>query len=153
MENIALWQKIANSKWLGKIPVFVALNKTDLFKVGLKYQSLKLCFGDECKGRNSVDPCFVGINVIQKIVSALLLYDIKDIEISLDVYGVIGIFFDFRETEYWLDQVYKDGIEFIRNKFLEVRSDIKIYEICAVNIEEVDQMMKDIQQQICVPRR
>ena len=45
------------------------------------------------------------------------------------------------------------GIEFIRNEFLEIRSDIIIYEICAVNIEEVDQMMRDITEQLCFSKR
>ena len=87
LENIQLWKQIANSKWFLRTPMFVVLNKCDLFKESLRY---------------------------------------------------------------WMNLVYKDGVEFIKNKFIEIKSDIQIYEICAIDTNQVDEIMKQIQQEISV---
>ena len=153
IENLELWQEIGRSKWFTKTPIFVILNKTDLFKESLKHQPLNFCFGEEYKGKNYKDlhkplnPIFNDY-LIQRIVLELLDPNLKNVNIATDIYGLIRLFWNYKVDDYWVYKVYEDGVAFIKNKFLQIRSNIRIYELCAVNTEEVDEMMRDIQQHI-----
>eukprot|EP01128_Nolandella_sp_AFSM9_P004161 TRINITY_DN181_c4_g1_i1.p1 TRINITY_DN181_c4_g1~~TRINITY_DN181_c4_g1_i1.p1 ORF type:complete len:360 (+),score=101.94 TRINITY_DN181_c4_g1_i1:28-1080(+) len=43
-ESLTLWEEIVNSRWFGKLPVILFLNKFDLFKEKMKTTDLKVAF-------------------------------------------------------------------------------------------------------------
>ena len=114
------------------------------------YKSLSVCFGDEYKGRNYMDFDPVKTQFCKALIKELMLNDVNmDIEdIDVDVIGVISIFCDNLICEELLDLVYKDGVEFIRQKFLEMKLDIMMYELCAIYPEQVKNLLDDIQSKL-----
>ena len=146
-ESLDVWDSInAPNSIFKDVPMFVLLNKTDVFKESLKHQTLKCCFGDEYKGRNYDDSVTVcNPKVIQRIIFEMMM--IMDKDIIADAYQMINAYCDFSQTEYWSNQVYLDGIKFITAKVLEVRSEnVKIYPLCAIDIKQVEQMIKEVEQ-------
>ena len=148
-ENLALFEKLTENVYLSGVKMVVILNKTDLFREYLQYhdQSLTFCFGDEYKGRDLNDMHPFKTKCLKRVIKELLLYDIDEMDVDKigdDVIGIISTFCDRLKCEPLLDLVYKDGIEFIKEKFFKMRSDIMIYELCALNVEQVKNLVYDV---------
>lgn len=155
LENLELFQQLVENKYLKDAKMIVLLNKVDIFKDYLTNQSLQFCFGDDYKGRNYMDSTLVKTQWfsmhVKRIVKELVLCDIKMSieEIGNDLMGIVSIYYDVAsecgvKCEPWLDLVYDDGIQFIKQKFVEMKSDIMMYELCATDTKQVEAMTNDI---------
>eukprot|EP01083_Nonionella_stella_P087833 244522_1 len=147
IENYLLWEQIATSKWFQQNTTFILLlNKTDLFREFLMSTPLTFCFGDEYKGRNYHDIHPDKIHVIQRLIMEIMMDDVEhELILDTDVSSVIGMYYceDLRYS-YWLDLVYKDGVEFIKQKYLSVRSDVLVYEVSAIDPKQIKVVVDEI---------
>ena len=151
-ECLELWKEVASMQWFKKTKMVVLLNKTDLFRESLKYTQLGFCFGDEYKGKNYHDIAGIPKIVIKRITKEYILKDINiDIDIDMDVISIIGMYCDIRD-DYWLQQVYQDGVQFIRQKFIDIRSDISIYEVCAIHPDEIQSVIYQVRNELIAER-
>ena len=126
IESLDLFELLINDQRLKHIKNWIViLNKTDVFREHLYHQPLSLCFGDEYKGRNYNDMHPIKTRYFKRVIKELLLNDIEmDINnISEDVVGIMSIYYDGIRCESLLHLVYKDGVEFIRQKFLKLKPD------------------------------
>ncbi len=133
---------VTNSRLFDNVQMVLLLNKIDLFYKYLQFTQLTVCF-DEYKGKNYVDfPMQSKMKICQKLVQLIAKdVDIDVNSISMDVIGIIQRICDVF-LEYWLDLVYQEGIEFIKNKFLNVDSNAIVYEVCAIDMGNVKDTMK-----------
>ena len=154
-ENLELFVQLVANKYLKDSKMVVLLNKIDIFRDYLVNQSMKFCFGDTYNGRNYMDTNLVKTQWftmhIKRIIEELILKDIDmDIEeIGNDLMGIVSIYYDVAgecrvRCEPWLDLVYNDGIEFMKQKFMEIKSDIIMHELCATDISQVQIIINDV---------
>ena len=154
-ENLLLWEQIVHCKWFRNSKMVVLLNKTDLFRECLKHTALTYCFREEFfgeyKGKNYDDPFEISIN-LKSIIDNFVEYG--TIHIPIDVRQIIEMYCNIEmiRDNIWLQQVYRDGIDFIKQKFVEQRSDISIYETCAINLNEIQNVMDKVQRELIIER-
>ena len=157
LENLELFYEICNSKWFPphRITIVLLLNHKDLFKKSLKITPLTFCFGDEYKGRN-YDDVFGKDDMefvmrFMKRALKLLIQDVEDLDdVPLDVLGLVMQYFEVKD--WWLELCYKDGVEFIRNKYLELIKKTKypnrvvlVHETCAIKpFEDMEKVLWDV---------
>ena len=152
LESLELFDEVGNSKWFRKSHKILLLNKTDLFRQCLKIAPLTVCFGDEYKGRNFNDDLRDSFELKCKILDLLMENDYvpnnDELNIPNGIIQIIARYFDY--DEFWLNICYKQGIEFITQKFLALNrnpeSTIHVHEICGIDHEEVGLVMQDVQQ-------
>eukprot|EP01084_Bolivina_argentea_P255843 430470_1 len=165
LESMQLFYEICNSKWFKKSVIVLLLNKTDLFRRNLKITSLKFCFGDEYKGRNFNDKIsdVNDVKATMNFITKILMYFIEcgvtgneldnsmnniELNIPRDIIYIIGTYFDI--SELWLNMCYQDGIEFITKKFMCLNifpnREIYVYEVVAIEPEQIGKIMKEVQQ-------
>ena len=156
LENLALFNEIANSRWFKKTEIVLLLNHTDRFRENLTITPLTFCFGDEYKGRNYND--YNGLSasdddtqVVFRCMSRILLLVMKNdqLVIPVDIVTIMMRYCEF--NEWWLDLCYKDGIEFIKKKYLAIPKGhhaLLIREVCAIIPEEIEKIMTDVQHKV-----
>eukprot|EP01084_Bolivina_argentea_P255845 430472_1 len=171
LENLDLFSQICNGKWFNNSVIVLLLNKTDLFRKNLKITPLTFCFGDEYKGRNfkdeisNVNDVKTAINLMTKILMYFIECGVtgneldnsmNNIELNIprDIIYIIGTYFDI--SELWLNMCYQDGIEFITKKFMCLNifpnREIYVYEVVAIEPEQIGKIMKEVQQIIIESR-
>eukprot|EP01083_Nonionella_stella_P063675 165467_1 len=154
-ESLALFEEVCNLKWFRKSVFVLLLNKTDLFRENLRITPLTLCFGDEYKGRNFNDAFMdkndlkTASNLMMKILMHFLDGEHMEAHVPRDVVMVIAWYFNIRESDWWLNLCYQDGIEFITQKCLSLNENmnqrIYVYEVCAVIPQQVGKIMEEVQ--------
>ena len=148
--SLYLLQQVTDIEQWKHVPLIIILNKTDLFKECLVSASMKEHFGDEYKGLNLNVPIDVKIKICKRLIECIEndIGDIGDIDkIVDDVASVIIMYVDLKYS-YNLDKVYQDGIEFTKNKLLQIRPNAIFYEVCSIESAEVKQVLVQIKHYI-----
>ncbi len=136
-DNLGVFEEMARNAMFDKTQIVILLNRLDTFRGSLKEISINYCFGEEYKGRNYNDTSMdIQLKVIKRLIK--LICNEIDTEIMTDTLGIIAIYSDL-----WLDLVYKDGLQFISEKFLEIRSDAMIYPVQVIDIQQIQQIMEE----------
>ena len=153
-ENWELFYEICDGKWFAaKTKIVLLLNHTDVFKEHLKITPLTFCFGDEYKGRNYNDNAFGkdDMEFAMRFMTGVLRFLLENDQcvIPLDVIGIVMEYFAL--NDWWLELCYRDGIEFIKKKYLSLIDGtrckdriVPVYEVCAVNPDEMEPIMCDV---------
>ena len=153
-ENLNLFTDISAARYFKRenCQFIVILNKTDLFYQYLIYNSLKDYFPDY-KGINYEDydilewiPAIIN-SIGEGVINIKDALDKSSIQLVSKYVGKLDIV-----CYSWLDSCYKDGMEFVRNKFIarnrNKKKDIKFFELCSLNQDQVNKTMSNIQREI-----
>merc|ERR1712228_16851 len=142
IENMEVFEQIVNREWFDKTQIILLLNRCDLFKKALITSPLTNCFGDEYKGRNCKE---------MGGILDFLFYEFQkefDMILSDDVRSVIQKFLG--PTDWFMDACYRDGVDFIKEKYLKLIQDpnrnISVFETVAISHAEMQNVWSKIQQ-------
>ena len=120
--------------------MIIFLNKCDLFKDSLYHKSLNnlYFFEKEYKGRNYDDyGDKLCARIMQRICLELVMSGDVNIQILNDVAGIMLKYCHLR-IDFWLELVYDDGIEFIKEKMLNIGPNVE--NVFVTNATDIDQM-------------
>eukprot|EP01083_Nonionella_stella_P154339 497204_1 len=141
-ESFALFKSVMSVKYMAHRPVVVFLNKTDLFKQSLLEISFKKCFEDY-DGR--VYGEFGNASVFDAMIA---IYE-RDfhLEIPKNIQQLLGLYCAFLTCDYWFDLCYRDVIDFVTNKLMQIAPEnvIKgVYETCAIEMNQIAKVVDNM---------
>ena len=129
--------KIAN-EYAGKM--IVLLNFTDVFRKCLMDIPLHCHFSDYYGRYYNEIKDVDEFRICLKLMELMLPY--KAVTINSDIVGLVAKFLNLREL--WLDLVHKDGVSFIKNKFIAIDKNIKLFDIAAIDNSQTKQIIEYI---------